>query len=289
MSITTINEVKSQQTGAWSSDGTRTYLRILQLISDDPKDDSAVVLQATLNHLGVSQGALAVIYECGNGIDTGAYLKKVSVRQDTSKKGEYRNWEARLDYDAVLQQQPDNPLLRPTNIDGDFQMYQKPVEKDVNGKPILNAAKKKLEGIEIDDPRPHVSMTRNEVDYDWAYFANNWVNRINLTPWYGCATNKVKIANVKGTGPHTENNVTFYTVTYEFQYRQEGWKGSYLNRGLYDINGVRLVDRNNRPLDEPGFLDKGGLQLPFPIVQANVNYIDADHYFQAEFNLLGLP
>jgi hypothetical protein len=296
MAIYQINEVKAQQIGSWSSDATRTYLRILQCLSNDPNDDSETVLSSVLSFLGITQGALAIIYECGNGIDPFAYLKKITVRQDTQKKGEYVNWEARLDYDSTLQQLPDNPLLRPTIVNGSSQMYQKAVEKDVNGKAILNAANKKLEGIEIDDARPHVTMTRNEVDYSWSYFANNLVNWVNSAPWYGCNAGQAKCMDVKGQGPNTENNVTFFTVTYEFQFRAEGWLGQYQNRGRYQIDGAPCIDKNNIKLDEPGFLyatgNNKGFQIPPAQVTTDIvdqNLVKVQHYFTTDFNELGLP
>lgn len=291
MAIIAINEVKAQCQADLSSNAIRNYTRILQLISNDPQDMQVTVLYAVMNHLGlVPDQPAAVIFSVGNDVDPGAYLNKITVRQDTSKKGEYKNWEARLEYTSQLEQLPDNPLLRPTIVSGGFQMYQKTIEKDIFGQPILNTAGGKLEGIEIDDPRPHCTMTRNESAYNWAFFAANYVNYVNIAPFYGAFAYQVKCSNVAGQGPNFENGVMFYTVTYEFQFRLELWSPlSFLNRGRKNKDGTPCTDANGNEMDEPALLDNNGKQLPWPVNTTNATFIKPVCYYPTDFNTLGLP
>ena len=290
MAIYQINEVKAQQQGDWSATAQRNYTRILQCLSNDPLDDSAAVLEAVCAYLGITPGIpIIVIYQCGNSIDPYAYLQKISVLQETSHKGEYRNWTARLEYNSNPIQTIDNPLLRPTIISGSFQIYQKPIEKDINGKPILNKANGKLEGIEIDDARPHVTMVRNEVSYDWSAFAANLVNFVNSTFWYGCQAGQAKCSGVSGQGPNFENGIMFYPVTYEFQFRLEGWQPSFQNKGRKDVNGTPCTDKNGNEMDEPAFLDNNGKQLAWPVDSTKVTYVNPITYFSTDFNTYGLP
>lgn len=289
MAIYQITEVKQQQRGEWNADASRSYTRILQCLSNDANDDASTVLAAVCAHLGITPGVpIIVVWQVGNGIDTFAYLKKINVLQETNHRGEYKNWIARLDYDSQLDQMPDNPLLRPTVVTGGFQMYQKPVEKDFFGKPILNTANQKLEGIEIDDARPHVTMVRNEVTYDWT-LAQQYVNRVNSSPFYGAGIGQVKCANIGGQGPNTENNVTYYTVTYEFQFRQEGWQPSYQNRGRKNKDGTPCTDQNGNEMDEPAYLDANGKQLAWPVDSNAVTFVTPTAYGTVDFNILALP
>lgn len=299
MAIYQITEVKQQQQGEWNSDASRSYTRILQCLSDDPADDSATVLTAVTAYLGIPLGTpTVVLYQSGNGNDAGAWLNKIRVLQETNHRGEYKNWIARLEYGTQLMQQWDNPLTRPTVITGGFQMYQKPIERDTSGKLITNTAGQPFDDFSIDDARSHVTMVRNEATYDWTYFADNFVNFVNLTSWYGCPAGTAKCVSVGGQGPNYENGVSFYTVTYEFQYRKEGWQPKILNRGTKDINGKPVLDSNGDPSDRPEFLGNtalgfgtvDGIQVwPFPIANQSGNIITPTVYYTAEFNLLGLP
>lgn len=292
MSIYQFGVQKRDMEGSWSSKGERQYTVVLQCLSNDIKDDCVSVLNDVCNHLGIPVGTPAyVAYSFGNSFDPLAMLKKITVRQTASgAKGESREWTARLEYDSAAEQMQDNPLLRPTIINGNFQEYAKVLWKDINGKAITNTAKYRFDPpIEIPDARPVVTFTRNEITYDIAYFSNNFVNRINSSPWYGGAVNQWRCANVSGTGPHVENNVVFFTVTYDFQFRYEGWKPQVANAGLYDINQKPVVDNYGNNVTVPAPLNPDGTQVFGKIIDSDWNFITVEGFYSADFNALGLP
>lgn len=283
---------KRGQVGKWTSTGVRTYTTVLQCLSDDPMDNQVTVLEATCAYLGIPLNTpVYEIFNIGNGFDFLARLKSMEARcTATGSVGEYREWLVTLEYDSTAEQQQDNPLLRPTQISGSFQEYMKTLEKDRDGNPVVNAAKEKFDPpIELPDGRPHLTMVRNEATYDMAYFANNFYNFINSTPWYSGSAGRWRCVNVGGTGPHIENDVVFYTITYEFQYRKEGWQPSILNRGKKDKSGNPCVDNRGNETDDPQLLKSDGTQVSFPIQDGDENYIDVKGFFETDFNALSLP
>lgn len=292
MAISDFRVQKRGQEGSWTSDAKRNYTTVLQCQSDDPKDNQVTVLTATCAYLGIPIGTPSyVLFNIGNDFDSFTRLKKMTARCTAAGSvGEYKEWLVTLEYDNEAEQLQDNPLLRPTQISGSFQEYMKLLEKDRDGNPVVNAAKDKFDPpIELPDGRPHLTMVRNEITYDMAYFANNFYNFINSTAWYGGSAGKWRCVNVGGTGPHIENDVVFYTVTYEFQFRKEGWQPSILNRGKKDKNGNPCVDNHGNETDEPQLLKSSGLQVSFPIQSSDENYIDVNGFFETDFNALGLP
>jgi len=292
MAITTVNIQKREESGSWTSEGKRKYTVVLQCLSNDPNDEAVTVLNAAADFLGIPVGTPTyVIYNIGNGSDSFAKLKTMTARcVAKSSPGEFKEWLVTLEYDSEAEQQQDNPLMRPTQISGSFQEYQKAIWKDRNGSMIVNKANQPFDPpIELPDARPVLTMTRNEVNYDMAYFAANFVNRINSTPWYGGATGQWRCANIAGAGPHVENDIVFYTLTYEFQFRYEGWQPQISNRGKKDKDGKPCVDANNNISDEPQLLKSDGTQVPHPVTLSAENFVTPLVFLEADFNDLALP
>lgn len=283
---------KRGQEGSRSSNGVRTYTGVLQLQSDSAADSPSDALDAAANFLGIpAAGPVYVAYSFGTSFDPLAMLKKMTARcTATGSTGEYKEWLVTCEYDSTAEQMQDNPLLRPTHISGSFQEYMKAIWKDVDGKTIVNKANQPFDPpIELPDGRPHLVMTRNEIDYSLPYFANNFVNRINSSPWYFGSTGQWRCVNVGGDGPNIENDVVFYTVTYEFQFRYEGWQPSISNRGKIQKDGTPCVDVSGNITDEPQYLDDNGKQLPFPVSASSETFVNPTCFFTADFNALGLP
>jgi len=293
MSISNFAVQKRGQEGSWTSTGERNYTTVLQCLSNDPKDNQVTVLNATANYLGIPLGvpAYVIFANLGNDDDPFAKLKKMTARCTASGSvGEYKEWLVTLEFDSNAEQLPDNPLLRPTQISGTFQEYLKAVEKDRNGKPITNTANYPFDPpLEMPDARFNLTMTRNEIIYDPAYFANNYINYINSVPWYGGTAGQWRCVNVAGTGPHIENDVAFFTLTYEFQFHIEGWQPQVQNRGKKAINGVPCVDAYNNPTQDGEYLATTGFQLQFNQIPGGINFVKPLVFYETDFNALGLP
>jgi len=227
------------------------------------------------------------VYIAGNDIDVGARVASVTPLQPTMDP---TYWEVRVEYSSLTISVIENPLARPTDIAWGFQNYQKPVIKDINGNPIVNKANQLFDPVpEIDDCRPTLTFTKNLPAFD-ATLAYTYVNAINLSPWYGGASQTWKCMNISSS-QQQENGIFFYPTSFEFQFHFETWKLFIANYGHMQLVGGKLrdcLDDQGQPVADPVPLDNSGAQITSPTA-SNIVVLSFDVYRQQEFNALSLP
>src|SRR5690606_23964783 len=113
--------------------------------------------------------------------------------------------------------------------------------KDTQAKYIVNSAGEPFEqSFERESSELTITMTRNEETFD-AAFADQFSHTVNEgaivldQTTFGPGT--LKLSPISATGPHVENFVTFYRVTYIFKARRSGWKDK-----RYDVGFNELVE-----------------------------------------------
>lgn len=191
-------------------------------------------------------------------------------RADRLAPGYYR---VTVDYLGII-----DPLDAEWEIEFDFAASSEPIERDINGNPILNSAD------ETFDPKPQKEVddliyriTRNEAVFDFAQ-ARLYKGSVNEDDFLGfpaktCRINQYKARRMK-TGPYY-----YWTVTYEIQIRAfllvdgklETWRRRLLDQGFREKVGENdddgkpkyalIKDQDGNPLSEPTLLDGLGKKL----------------------------
>lgn len=283
MSVIFAAERADQRTGTGNSDGSRSYTRLFWVVTNDHNDGPL-----TIGNSGFVP-AVFDVYIAGNDIDVGARVERVTPLQPTNDP---YYWEVRVEYSSQAIQEIQNPLARPTDIQWGFQIYQKPIIKDINGNGIVNKANQLFDPVpEIDDCRPTLTFTKNLATFDYN-LAYTYVNSINATAWYNGAAQTWKCMNISSS-QQIENGIYFYPTSFEFQYHYETWKLYILNFGRMQLVGGKLrdcLDDQGQPVSEPVPLDSNGAQITSPtLTSITSNILSFDVYRQQEFNNLALP
>jgi hypothetical protein len=297
MAIVSVKEIAGGKASDELEGGKRTYTRIFRVITDSGLASALAVGTASgLPQLGESYAAP------DGAIDETVVCLKVNPQQDSENP---QLWTVEIDYGSPTktnEQQNPNPLLRPAIISHSFAKYQRACYKDINGKAIRNSANDWFDPCpEIDDSRPVVSITRNEPVFN-AALAIQYQDAINSDAFLGAQPGQVKISGISARNA-TENNYSFWEVTYEFEFRREGWQLQLLSQG----RNYKWTDGSLLPIPKKGKKDDGttyfqtGTQIDEPVPLGpggsplidpspdNCFYIPFDVYKSMPFAPLGLP
>lgn len=152
----------------------------------------------------------------------------------------------------------ENPLLDPLIWSLGFDQYQKVIERDQDGKPIVNTV-----GDLFTDPpytqedvRPVLRVVRNESYIDPS-FIEDMTNAVNTSSWLGGDSGTVKIKSIEPGEPQMRNGTKFWAVKYEFEWKAEGWQPEILNRGFRYKDGSKVVTSANK--EAVNLLEDGSL------------------------------
>jgi hypothetical protein len=295
MAILSVDEI----TGATSSvndKGETEYTRLFRVVTSSPLvANLAVRTAAKIPKIGD-------VYATTTEFDATSLCRRVQPQQDSEAP---RVWEVRVEYgppEAESGQQNPNPLLRSAVVAWGFTQASRPVWKDKDGKPIQNSAGDWYDPPpEIDDSRPVLTVSRNEPAFN-SSIAIAYQDAINSDSFMGFSPGQAKVAGISATS-QTENNFFFWSVTYEFHFRRDGWQVSILDAGrnykTQDGNlapipqlGVKedgtTFPMKNTAVPEPIPLDGAGLPIRSPN-PSNVKYRDFKVYRELPFANLGVP
>lgn len=174
--------------------------------------------------------------------------------------------EATYTYDTQDEsQQPENPLDEPPQVAWGFQQFQKVLQKDINGKALLNTADEQFDPLpEVDDSRLVLSYQRNEAYFPVA-LAREYQDAVNSDAFLGAPAGTVKCQNINATRQF-RNDVYFWAVSYEFHFRSDDddWELHILNQGYrttLDDSYSIVSDQEGRPMNQPVLLDIDGQEL----------------------------
>jgi hypothetical protein len=297
MAIVSVREIPGGKASDELEGGKRSYTRVFRVITDSGLASAlAVGLAADLPQLGDPHTAQ------DGAIDETVKCLKVSPQQDSENP---QVWTVDIEYGPPTktdEQQNPNPLLRPAVISYSFAKYQRACYNDINGKAIRNAANDWFDPCpEIDDSRPVVSITRNEPIFN-ASLAIAYQDAVNSDAFLGAQPGQVKVSGISARN-QTENNYSFWEVTYELEFRREGWQLQLLNQGrnsLWEDGSLLPIPKKGKnadgtigwqegtQVDEPVPLGEHGLPLANPTPDTCV-YLPFTVYKSLAFAPLGLP
>jgi len=288
ITVRSFNEIIGGRDAEFSADKfARTYTRQFQLVVAQP-DANPAEIQA-YNRLP----ALYAPYSCGGIVDVLALCKRKRPKQ---LKIDPRAWEITCEW-STLDINPDqnqnndqpieNPLDRPPVVGWDTEIYQRPLEKDIDDNPIANTAGQPFDpAIEVDDARLVMTVQRNELTFDKRTMAK-YLNKLNADPFVGFDKRLAKFHKFSAT-TQFENGLRFWSVNYIIHFRDEDWDREIIDAGFYEkIDGQLAIikDRAGFPVSEAAFLNGHGRHVP----SLPAHFLTFKVYKDIKFKPLKLP
>jgi hypothetical protein len=228
---------------------TREYGLTLHVVTDSKLDGSMTVLGAADWIPQLWSYYDLAFWGMTSEIDAGALcVSRVAKDIAPTADGGFI-WEVELDYQSDVIQKAENPLDDPVLYSLNWAQYEKVIEKDTDGKPLANTVGDLFTDPPYtqDDSRPVLIVRRNEAELPIAS-AIQYKDKVNSDTFYGADPGHVKCTNINTSETQTRNGVTFYTVSYEFQFNNETFQPSILNRGHRSraTAGGKIADNPNK-------------------------------------------
>lgn len=268
MAIVSVTEKCEEWSGVETEKGDLEFTRVFMVLADTRNVGPNEVRNAQDPNTGLQVPPRFTDYHAGDDTVTYAWVKSKDIKRDPLQP---RLWYVTVKYSSSRETQDsasqENPLLRPYVVRWGSNKYQKPIDRDIDDTLIQNTAGEFYDPLpEIDDSRPVLSITRNEAD-PWNFTAAiQYQDAINSDSFYGFDPYQAKIHSITA-GKRAENQFTYWEVTYEIEFRREGWRLKTISRGRNErsVDGnslVPILDSTTRqPISEPQMLDEDGYVL----------------------------
>ncbi|HIJ70649.1 MAG TPA: hypothetical protein HPP87_04710 [Planctomycetes bacterium] len=169
-----------------------------------------------------------------------------------------------------------SPLQLPWQISWGFAGREEPIDRDINGDPIVNSAD---EAFDPPVTRPFYDLTlaiiRNQAEYN-PLLAADYKDTLNSDYFYGFAPGIVKCADISADSARNAD-LFYWHVHYQFQMRRIGWALKLIDRGYREKVGVdgegkpiydaimmgtsesgEADDDQKVPVNQPAYLDGSG-------------------------------
>lgn len=258
-----VTSVKRQWKG-WSYKSTANRQETIPVswlieVSDRMDGPQTIIPQAASS----SWGSEAIIRQYGTyafGNDSSSFMaaKEVSLER---VDGSDLLWIYTATFDNSVDpgQSAENPLDRLPIDEWDYEQFERIAEKNTDDEAITNSAGDPYDPpLTMDDSRPILIYTRNELSYPLAFVTHQ--DTINSDGFLIFDPYQAKV-NIKARKVF-EGQYKYYAVSYIFHFRRDGWRRSILNRGTRfkitasDTNSVSLP-----PDSPPILLDDDGTPL----------------------------
>lgn len=228
MAVLTIEETTTGNSTEWTDTG-RVYRRSWVCTTELATDTAELIVAAVASE-GAYVGAL-------HPDDIGARCRAVRPTRNAQSG---TAWNAVAEYSTGTQiessEQAANPIEYPASISLEFARHSKPIQKDLDGKPIANSV-----GVAFDPPiemlviRPRLVVVQNEVFTTVEQMAQKvfaLTNSINTVEFLQ-ADPRTLLAYVTATLEY-ENAMRYWAVRYELEHNPDGWnkEGSILDAGF---------------------------------------------------------
>lgn len=319
MAIVSFDEIHNGRRFSVADKGVRTYSRSWRVVTDTPTDEQVQIYLDGRCPRRYDQ------YLTATGVDVAATCRSVSVEQDGENRliwtvtAEYSTARDKKDKDD--QQEP-NPLLQPAKIFWEFNHYSKPVERAISAAgissattdvPIVNAAYDPFDPTpEIDDVRLALRVEKNFPNYD-VQLAYDYTNAINSDAFLNSAARTWKVREISNNpGEQVKTigdpavDITYFPVTFIFDYREETWDLRILNAGyraiVTGIGKVSCVEGDATTMSSTNFSIRATadrVNFPWPLSTngtqlsstdaTGVNYLTFQVYKEKPFSVLGVP
>lgn len=275
MAVTSATLLSTEQ-GSWEGEqgagNVRSYRTQWLVVCDDKLDGPSVVL---------SYGGLPALYSAyvaGNDSDPQALLtKKTPTLKSRSNAG--NAWIVSCEYSTAADQNQSNlsPEDRPPALSGSFVQFMRPLDIDIDGRPLQNTVGEPFDPtIEVEDSRPVLAITKlfTFVGFDYVFLCSyrDCVNSDTFTirglafPPDSCKLQSLSFQEV------WINGANYIELTAEVEIKPERWNPRVIaNVGLMarqpdasgPISRILADDGSGEPIQLPvNLLEDGTRCLP---------------------------
>jgi hypothetical protein len=288
MGITAVYELTRGRSVTGRLGETSTYTRTFAVRVDDPGTSLVDIVNAN----GVSYfdphpddpSCVALEYDCQGGDDTGMwYTNTVRYMVPPIKEYEQGNDPSKI---------PEDQWSAAASISSG------PVTRDNQGKPIVNAAKDPIGGLEKDYAEFRITLVRAYLNMAWSAGALAYTNAVNSSAWNGGPPRTWK-CHFQSAQKVKENNqgftLTYWSTTWDFAFRPETWdlKEGCENVGLNELkNGKRYAIRDDQgaPIASPVALTTSGGVASAGTEPSIINGgAGVKVYREMDFSIFGVP
>lgn len=263
MAVESFEELFDGRGGTSDVDQARGYVRRFRVFCSSAYDGPNTVKTA----LGIRYGDRYVGL-AGTENDQYSYVNSIDAQQE---EGDSLCWIVTVTYgwfDALTAGggPNNNPLLMPLEVEWGYRNQETVAQYDNNGNAIVNTAGDPFDPpVVIDDPRPVMTVVRNEAVFPWAmaYQYRTAVNSDNFGPVGPQMARVIRIGGKYAFHPL----IGWYSiVTYEFEFNPPiGYRPLILNMGLRKISQASAtlgklvpITINGQPVSQPMLLTKAG-------------------------------
>jgi hypothetical protein len=279
MALPVVRELREPRSGGIDQAWQRGYTRTWQVDFDDP-------------HWGAlaARTAIPVVvgnrYTTGSEYDNGAFCQSIKAECTGSDDG--CTWIVTAEYGPYdANRYPADPTQHTPSIKFSFAQFDEDVDLDQAGRPVVNSAGDSFDpGVRRDDSRPVIEISRNEVTFD-ALLVDQYQDAVNAGPFLGYEPGTVKVYQIGGELQFSPDIGFYWTVSYAFHVKSEGWKKRVLDQGLRQISSGKRVPilANGVPVTDPVPLDGGGRPLA---VGGTPQVLEFEVYPSLDFSVFNL-
>lgn len=235
--------------------------------------------------------------------DVYARVKNIQVTQHDEKPALFT---ATVKFDTkydLLSNRQQNPLNRPPRYFLELMQFERPVVKDIDGKPIQNACGQPFDPpLMQDDSRQVLVAVRNVSSiFELTALQQVYKDAINTNPFYGAKPRQAKVVSITSGEQKFEGDVAYYEVAIRIAFKENGetWVREVLNTGMSRFirketetegeTNVEFIlttkDRRGDPINSPVKLAKDGTLLE---EGSKPVYLKFKTYPERDFSGLGI-
>lgn len=286
MSIVYVKNLPGREAD-WGMANDRTFRRSWLVLTD-----TRYQFEGQLLADGIAAGYLPVPFLSTHPNDATYLCKRLRGRQERNSP---LHWIVDADFDTKPwgdEEEEKPPLDRRARIRWSTTKYQKALEKDINGKGIVNSAGMPFNPPPLKDTsRWTATVTKNlALVPPYVLDLPDKLNSGSFT--LGGVTVAPKVAKIMAINIgelQVEQDQEFYSFQYTLEFDPiDKWKGKYLQQGILQKSGsdrIPCIDKHGQPVRSPVPLDSAGAQLSNPTTD-NVVYTDYDICDSVDFNSL---
>ena len=262
MAVQSIYELADQRGGANDATGGRTYTRRFRVICSAYSDGPNVVKAALGIRYGDRYQAAGIVSDFA---DLYSYVQSIDAAQE---EGDSLGWIVTVSYGPFDSRTagggPDNnPLLVPIDVEWSFRNQEVICQYDNNGNKIVNTANDPFDPpIMIDDPRPLLTIVRNEATFNTPVMYS-YRTAVNSDPFAGFPPQMARMIQLSGKSVFHYYCGWYWQVRYEIEFNPPiGYRPLILNQGLRKLSQTTgqpvPIILNGTPVSQPMLLTKAG-------------------------------
>jgi len=204
--------------------------------------------------------------------DLNSYCSQIQLKR---RRRDPKRWLANVHFSTLAQGQDPglsnvNPLLRPVKYRGAKMVSTRPINRDKDGRLIVNSAKEEFdEPLEGELVLPLLVATRNVASLDvWLNDMGTFLHSVNTSNYRNQSARKWACMDLEISDVIYEEGVAFYQETWSLGFNPGLWDEVLLDRGWKVLNDespakkVNATDDKGKPVSEPVLLNGAGKKLP---------------------------